>query len=210
MIDDAERAFNDGYNPAPVFFYCSRNTAEPKRSSPDAIIASIARQLSVLGPQYDLLPPTVTAYKKREMEAFASGPLSIDESRALIIQLVEYYPLTTIVIDALDECDPERREELLETLELILQESSSLVKIFVSSRSDQDIVLYLQDYLNLELSSNKNKADISSFVIEETTRLIRKRKLLAASSNKEKLKTEIIQKVIENADGMLVVLNNIS
>lgn len=137
--------------------------------------------------------------------AFASGSLSIDESRALILQLVEHYPLTTIVIDALDECDPERRSDLLEILELILQESSSLVKIFVSSRDDYDIVLHLRDYPNLELSSEKNMDDISSFVTAETSNLIKKKKLLALSTNKEKLKIEIIDQVTKNANGMLVL-----
>ena len=141
MIEDAKKAFDNGQSPAPVFFYCSRNTAEPARSNPDAIVATIARQLPSLQPGHPLLPPTVAAYKKREMEGFASESLGIGESRLLIHQLAEYYPLTTIVIDALDECDPERRTVPLETLESILQESSSMVKIFVSSRDDQDIVL---------------------------------------------------------------------
>jgi hypothetical protein len=125
VIEDALKAFRAGQSPPPAFFYCSRNTAEPTRSSPDAIVASIARQLSSLGPGLPLLPPIVEAYKTRETDGFASGALRIDESRALIIQLVEHYQLTTIVIDALDECDPESRWELLETLEAILRESSS-------------------------------------------------------------------------------------
>ncbi|KAH8653142.1 hypothetical protein BGZ60DRAFT_533332 [Tricladium varicosporioides] len=202
MIEDAKKSFQNGQNPAPVFFYCSRNTAEPARSNPDAIIANIARQLSSFQPGDPLLPPMVAAYKKREIEGFASGSLGIDESRTLILQLTDYYPLTTIVIDALDECDPERRPDLLDTLELILQESSSLVKVFVSSRRDHDIVLNLRDYPNLELSSEKNKDDISSFVTTETNNLIRRKKLLALSTNKEELKVEIIEQVTKKADGM--------
>ena len=127
------------------------------------------------------------------MEGFASGSLNIDESRLLILQPAECYSLITIVIDALDECDLEKRTDLLETLESILQESSSLVKIFVSSRDDQDIVLHLRDYPNLELSSEMNKDDISSFVSAETYNLIKRKKLLALSTNKEKLKIEIIE-----------------
>jgi hypothetical protein len=202
VIEDAKKAFHNGQSPAPVFFYCSRNTAEPARSSPDAIVATIARQLSSLQPGHPLLPPTVAAFKKREMEGFASGSLGMDESRSLILQLVEQYPMTTIVIDALDECDPGRRTDLLETLESILQEASSLVKIFVSSRDDQDIVWHLQKYPNLELSSNKNKDDITSFVRKETEALIVQGKLLRSSTNKENLTTEIIKQVTNDADGM--------
>jgi hypothetical protein len=196
------RAFRSGQSPPPAFFYCSRNTAEPMRSSPDAVIASIIRQLSRLQPELPLLPPIVATYKKREIEGFASGSLRIDESRALLIQLIEHYPLTTIVIDALDECNPENRADLLETLEQILQESSCLVKIFVSSRNDRDIVYHLQEYPNLELTSNRNSDDITSFVRAETEDLIKRRKLLHLSANKEELKEIIIQRITSGADGM--------
>jgi hypothetical protein len=202
VIEDAMQAFYAGQSPPPAFFYCSRNTAEPARSNPEAIIASIVRQLSSLQPGFPLLPPVVASYKKREAEGFASGLLRIDESRALIIQLVEHYPLTTVVIDALDECDPEKRADLLETLEAILQESSRLVKIFVSSRDDQDIVCHLQDYPNLELASDRNMNDIVSFVRAETQDLIRRRKLLRFSINKEELTGSIIDQVTKGASGM--------
>jgi hypothetical protein len=124
------------HDPPPAFFYCSRSTAEPTRSDPVAILASIARQLSNLQPDLPLLKPTVELYEKKEAEAFASGPLRMEESRSLIIQLAEHYPMIIIIIDALDECDPSKRADLLEALEQILQNSSNLVKIFISSRDD--------------------------------------------------------------------------
>ena len=210
VIEDVQKGFRDNQNPAPVFFYCSRNTAEPARSNPDAIVASIARQLSSIQSGHPLLPPTVAAYKKREMEGFASGSLSIEESLLLILELANYYPLITIVIDALDECDPERRADLLEAFESILQQSSSLVKIFVSSREDQDIVWRLRDYPNLELSSEMNKDDIASFVTAETNNLIKRGRLLALSTDKENLTIEIVKQVTKNADGMLVLSGNVS
>ncbi|KFY17970.1 hypothetical protein V492_00220, partial [Pseudogymnoascus sp. VKM F-4246] len=202
VIEDAMQAFRAGQSPPPAFFYCSRNTAEPARSNPDAIIASIVRQLSCLQPDFPLLGPVVATYRKREAEGFASGPLRIDESTALIIQLTEQYPMTTIVIDALDECDPETRTDLLETLEKILKESSRLVKIFVSSRDDQDIVCHLEDYPNLGISSDRNMDDITSFVRVETQDLIKKKKLLRSSTNKEELKEMIIDQVTKGANGM--------
>lgn len=126
----------------------------------------------------------------------------MNECCELIIRLTKYYPLTSIIIDALDECDPEKRTDLLEALESILRESSSLVKIFVSSRNDQDLVLHLQDYPNLDLLSNKNKTDISSFVTAETESLVKRKKLLRHSKNKQGLQTEIIKQVTDKAEGM--------
>ena len=189
-------------SPPPVFFYCSRSPAEPARSSPEAILASIARQLSSLEPGLPLLEPVVTTYKKEEAKGFPSGGLRIEESCALILQLVEHYPLTTIVVDALDECDPEKRADLLEKLETILRHSSNLIKIFVSSRDDQDIVCQLQGYPNLEIASDRNRDDIATFVRNEVQELVQKRKLLPYSQAKEELMELITDKVIEGAAGM--------
>ena len=205
VIEDAIRASRAGQSHPPVFFYCSRNNAEPGRSNPETIIASIVRQLSSLQPGF-LLDPIVTTYLTKEAEGFASGTLRTNESCALIMQLIDFYPMTTIVIDALDECDPEKRTDLLEMLETVLRESSHLVKIFVSSRDDQDIVCHLKDYPNLEIASDRNKDDIVSFVTAETRKLITKRKLLRFSSKKYELEKIIIDQVTNGTSGMYVVV----
>jgi hypothetical protein len=97
---------------------------------------------------------------------------------------------------------PESRLELLETLEAILRESLSLVKIFVSSRDDQDIVFHLREYPNLELSSDRNSDDIASFVRAKTQDLIKRRKLLHLSMNKEELSVVIAERVTKDLNGM--------
>lgn len=201
VVEDAQNSFQHRQSPPPVYFYCSRNPAERGRSDPPSIVASIARQLSCLQPGDPLLGPVITAHKKREIDAFAAGSLRLDESRALIMELIEHYPMVTIIIDALDECDPDTRSELLDTLEFILQESATLIKIFVSSRDDQDIVCQLQVYPNLEILSNRNSDDIAKFVQVETQKLM-KRRPLRFSTRKEELQQIIIDQVTAGAHGM--------
>ncbi|KAF2194673.1 hypothetical protein K469DRAFT_686660 [Zopfia rhizophila CBS 207.26] len=202
VIEDALKSFKAGDSPQPVFFYCSRNPAEPERSNPTAILASLARQLSCLEPGKPLLRPTVDLFKKKEEEGFASGSLQRDESRTLILQLIAQYPLTTIVIDAMDECNPRKRHELLKTLEQILRDSSGLVKIFVSSRNDQDIAFRLQHYPNLEIDSQRNGDDIARFVKNQTEQLIQDGELLQYSTSQVDMKKLIIDRVIKGAAGM--------
>ncbi|KAL9613019.1 MAG: hypothetical protein Q9167_002409 [Letrouitia subvulpina] len=202
VIEDAMQAHNAGQSPPPAYFYCSRNSAELARSNPAAILASFVRQLSCVEPGGPLLDPVTKLYQQREVQGFASGSLRIDESITLLTQLVEHYQLTTIVIDALDECDPEKRFELIDALETLLQESSCLVKVFASSRDDQDIVYRLQAYPNLEIDSNKNGEDIFSFVRAETRKLIQRRKILQYSSQKREMEDIITRKVSEGARGM--------
>ncbi|KAK3304913.1 uncharacterized protein B0T15DRAFT_255668 [Chaetomium strumarium] len=88
VVEDALRAYLDNrgpQSPPPAYFYCSRNPAEPGRSDPKEILASIARQLSCVGPGLLLLQPTVAEYKKREREAFANKSLRLQEGRDLIL-----------------------------------------------------------------------------------------------------------------------------
>jgi hypothetical protein len=96
VIEDSMRAFHGGQSPPPVFFYCSRNTAEPGRSNPEAIIASIVRQLSSFQPGLPLLDPIITAYLKKEAEGFASGKLRINES-STERELCTYYPACRVL-----------------------------------------------------------------------------------------------------------------
>jgi hypothetical protein len=202
VIEDALEDFKAGNSPHPVYFYCSRNPTEPARSDPQAILASIARQLSSTQPGKPLLQPSIDLYDEEEAEGFASGQPRLDESLKLIMQLIELYPQTTIVLDALDECSPATRLDLLRALEHLLQHSCSLVKIFVSSRNDQDIVMQLKGYLNLEIDSRRNSNDIAQFVNAEVERLIKDGKLLRNSKSKDDMKDLIVRKVTEDAAEM--------
>jgi hypothetical protein len=205
VVEDALKRSTAGNSSQTVFFYCSRSPAEPARSSPRSILASLVRQLSSIEPGKPLLPPSISFYKKEEAEGFASGQLKIEDSCRLITQLIGLYPQTTIIIDAMDECDPDTRYELLQALEELLQSASSLLKIFVSSRNDQDIVQMLTSYPNLEIASHRNSHDIALFVNIEVERLTKARKLLRHSTSQAEMKTLIIDEVTEGAHGMYVL-----
>jgi hypothetical protein len=202
VVEDALNDSTAERRAPPAFFYCSRNTAEPSRSDPKPILASLARQLSNVEPEQPLLQPAIQIYKRKEAQGFASGPLTITESCDLVVQLSEYSRQTTIILDALDECNPEKRADLLDALEMILKDSKNIVKIFISSRNDQDIVFHLKHYPNLEISSDRNGDDIVNFVNAETKRLIQKGKLLKYSTSRKEMEDLIIRQVIEGASGM--------
>ena len=202
VVEDALNSFQAGNSPQPVYFYCSRNPTEPARSDPQAILASLARQLSSTRPGKPLLQPSIDLYDEEEAEGFISGQPQLEQSLKLIMQLIELYPQTTIILDALDECNPATRLDLLRTLEHLLQQSCSLVKIFVSSRNDQDIVMQLNGYLNLEIDSRRNSSDIAQFVNAEVERLTTNGKLLRNSKSKDDMKEMIIRKVTEDAAEM--------
>lgn len=201
VIEDMIARFEAGQSARPAYFYCTRSAAEPERSNPNAVLASILRQLSCVQLGAPILSPVIDKYKKQG-EGFKSKGLDLDDSVHLIIRLLEDYSMTTIVVDALDECDPQMRQSLLDAFERILKESVGLVKIFVSSRNDQDIVCTLRNYPNMSISSNKNTGDIAAFVAVETMRLVKCGQLLRNSRAKETMTASIIEQVSDGADGM--------
>ena len=140
-------------------------------------------------------------YKARENSAFAAGPWTLEESTALIIELSQYRQLTTIIIDALDECEEVLRLELLESFKEILQASNGLVKILVSSRDVGDIVYQLEGCLNLEIQANRNQVDIDLFVNRGVDDLVKSGQLLSGKISDD-LRQEIKQVLSEKAGGM--------
>jgi selenocysteine-specific translation elongation factor len=84
--------------------------------------------------------------------------LEFDECVELILALLGANP-ATIVIDAVDECDPAGRYKLLMALGEILQESANIAKVFVRSRDDRDIVDWLASSPNSYVSTRDNSKD---------------------------------------------------
>jgi len=129
--------------PPIAFFYCVRNDAERERALPVEIMRAILRQLSGTQPDQPIKEPVVKEYESRKKKAEEDyskiRKLTVDDCTRLILALTNQSP-ATIIIDALDECDEFLRHELLEALDEIVSKSSQVVKVFVSSRDDVDIV----------------------------------------------------------------------
>lgn len=165
---------------------------------------SILKQLSFSKGSLPIREPIVKAYKKRKEEAEDDGcdlaNLKLADSIELILVLLESNPVT-IIIDALDECDPGRRCYLLDALDRIILESASLVKIFVSSRDDNDILCRLARSPNVIIHANDNSKDIERFVHSEVDQSIRRKRLLRGVVSEE-LNSRVKTTLIEGAQGM--------
>lgn len=108
-----------------------------------------------------------------------------------------------MVLDALDECSPERREILLEFV-IKLTTKLSRVKIFVTSRREHDIE---QAFLSEGISTIQIKAenvneDIRKFVNSQVDLLMQAGKLKLKNPE---LKTRIINTITHQSDGMYVL-----
>ena len=70
----------------------------------------------------------------------------------------------TILIDALDEVQEQRRDELIDALKRIINESGSVVKVFITSRDDVHISTLLSDASKVRVDNDHNRTDMERFV----------------------------------------------
>jgi len=120
-----------------------------------------------------------------------------------MISLINAYRRTAIIINALDEADPKKRRKSLDTLKAIMETSSSLVKIFVSSRDDGDIVRTLKGEPNLFIEAKDNSQDIEWFVQREITQCIMEGRLLEGVVSDE-TKIQVMSCLVNKVNGMQV------
>ncbi|RYC65501.1 hypothetical protein CHU98_g688 [Xylaria longipes] len=149
-----------------AYFYCMRNPAEPQRAQCNRILGSLVRQLASVSSTQRILRPVAKCYE----DAIKRGEnpndlqLTTDESVNVLLQLFDEYPAVTLVLDALDEVNEGGRQELLDALNNLIQQSTSVVQIFISSRSNYDIALSLDGAPNIYIGADDNAEDISTFM----------------------------------------------
>jgi len=182
-----------------AYFYCNR--AEKSRRNPESILRTLIQQLAQTPSGDDLLPPVLDVYKDREKAGQLSSRLTLRECQDLLVRLIAVYPQTTICIDALDEADHNLRLELLEALKHVVERSSTLVKIFATTRMDIDILMQFEMFPRIELEPDDNADDINRFVEEKIQDMIERKQLLHGNVPNP-LNDEICQVLCERSKGM--------
>lgn len=161
------------------------------------LMRSLLRQLTVLESS---VPSDVhERFIKRQTE----GEISLEIAVQLITELFSDRPVT-FIIDALDESIKKERKHLFKGLRDILQKSSRLVKIFVSSQDDYDLFDFLSDYPNMSVKASINKEDVEKFVEKKVDEPIdeKPKSLLATVNVSDSLRKLIKKTLCNNAQGM--------
>jgi hypothetical protein len=180
-----------------AYFYCDRN--EEARRQPENILRSFVRQLTSrnYGGNMELQEPLVRLYKEKEKNAFAAGNLTFGESEELLLQLVQAYSKTSLVLDALDECYQDFRPRLIQTFERLVNTSTNL-KVFISSRRDDDVKLQLEKKTNVGISAADNEEDIKKFIAQEIAANKAHRRMPLSRG----LQNDIMETLLEKSGGM--------
>lgn len=187
-------------NEAFAYFYC--NKQDPSLSEPKKILRNIIRQLAT-GPWTALASDTVVHKTVHELwgAAHREGISStFAEWEACLLALIKTYPRTTIVLDALDECDGLQRQELINLLTNLATPASDSkpVKIFVSSRPQEDVLRSLDIYPVIRMQEKHNAQDIATFVRAKISGHRRWSKM------PQDFQKEIIEKLLKKSGNMFL------
>ncbi|KAJ5150759.1 uncharacterized protein N7500_010948 [Penicillium coprophilum] len=186
-------------------------TCSPNEPTPQDIMRSLVKQISLTREENDcrVRCPLLKVYKSRQAEASHTGerpaPLTVEDCVEVICEIGRATPLT-IVIDALDECSSQERRILLEALEEIRQRCRDVVKIFVSSRYEEDIAVAFKKGETLEVTFQSNHEDLKQFVEIEVERFVKRWSTMHGESDLalHKLGEDIKEALMTGAQGMFL------
>ncbi|KAJ7253580.1 hypothetical protein C8J57DRAFT_1519310 [Mycena rebaudengoi] len=183
IIHHLQRQHDDNPNISVVFFYCEYDN--PLKRPAEKILASILNQL--------LFNPRVLESIKESwmLELPNLKHLGLSNLQNLIIQILQQFQHTYIVIDAIDECDsPDDIADILITL-------ATYSSILVTSRSDsEDLSGILGHFPQIHITPEDIHNDIQFFVAYS---LEKHRRLSTKSMN---IKQHISDRLVTAADGM--------
>jgi hypothetical protein len=193
VIDEIQDSLQSNPNHEGLaFFYCNRN--ETERQAPLSVLRSFVRQLSTITSDDDSIHKNLRQfYIQTRLKA---SELGVNSCKDLLLEFVNLYPKTTLILDALDECDSRKRGILLETFDYILDHALRPIKIFISSRPDGDIKERFKGRANIQIQATDNHDDIATFVESEITKHPRWKKI------SRELQKEIVETLQERSQGM--------
>ncbi|KAF5007062.1 hypothetical protein FDECE_6607 [Fusarium decemcellulare] len=173
-----------------AFFYCDRT---PSASWED-ILLSYIRQLGEV--------PQDPKRIHRDLEKFCGDRKSIqdyvtiEDCKQTLVEMINTYPRTILVLDGLDECDRDTRKKLVAVFLHLIEQSQRVLKIFIASRPEDDIRGAMESFPQMvRMNSRDNKGDIKVYV----NHVISKREPWSVS---EPMKNEVKKTLVETGGEM--------
>lgn len=149
-----------------VFFYCDRN--EEQRRKPLSILQSLVRKLSTTIKDTECIRKQLQDLCRERRRN--GSDLSFDDCREQLLESVNLYTHTTLVIDAFDECEETSRGKILRTIEDLLSRPENHLRVLISSRPDHDLRNWFLHKPSIEIKATDNQEDIQKFIQEEITK----------------------------------------
>lgn len=199
-----QHKMTSGPPPPLAYFYCSKRGTDARSKDPLEILCALLRQLTGRNTQLPLRGSVAAEFARRKEISDGTGAqvprLNMEEVVTHILNIAIDDPII-IVVDGLDEADDAGRGDLFKSFEKVLQESQNVVKIFVSSRTDGDIVDTFEHHSNIGIEEEMNAGDIKKFADYKIQEAIETKRLLRGRVSTS-LRDEIGRTLVSKAQGM--------
>lgn len=123
------------------------------------------------------------------------------ECEIALLQMINSYPRTTMVLDALDECEQATKKQLSDLFKRLVQTSDRPLKVFMASRIQTDIEECFSSFevprMLIPITTADNRVDIEKFVNTEIDNVPMNWKYVT-SETKGLVKSTLVEK----SDGM--------
>ncbi|OHE99342.1 hypothetical protein CORC01_05383 [Colletotrichum orchidophilum] len=177
-----------------AFFYC--NYSDPTRQSVHSILRSYIRQLGeVTGHPESVHEALYNLYRKKEQ---IQSDITVNDCETALIEMINSYPRTVLVLDALDECREDTRRQLVGLFKRLVEKSNRLLKIFIASRLEADIEKNLGSFQGpramIPIHTSDNHGDIEKFVNTEVDNF--------TGAWEPETKQRVKESLVEKSDGM--------
>ncbi|KGO42946.1 Major facilitator superfamily domain, general substrate transporter [Penicillium expansum] len=180
-----------------AYYYCKR-TEGHRDEKPDDVIRSLFRQLAAPDQNSKISKDVQSLFL--QMKNKTSSP-DINICKEQLVKLVNEYSRTTIVLDALDECDKRTRKVLFDFIDRLQSCSEKPIRVFFSARPDPDIKKPFGDHSTIQTRTTDVNGDIR-LLIEEKVKDIQ-----CWNDMSEENQMETVDKLLEKGAGMFQLVN---
>ena len=140
-----------------LYYYC--DYADQRTLQTDRIFGTLLKQLLPRSQiPKDIEPQLLRAYGDGQR---TPGTHEIGD---LVCSLIQLHPLAYIILDGLDECEKQPRQDILDFLKRLPTLGKTSVCTFISCRDEDQLLRSLNSYPRIQLTGVALEADIKSFV----------------------------------------------
>lgn len=144
-----------------AYFFCNHD--ESDRNETLSVLQSLVRQLAAPKSNGKAVRKSLQEARTRAIKA--GSHLGLSECRKQLQESLNLYSTTAIIIDALDEVLDDELLVLIEELGCLMsQNRDTRVKLFISSRPEEEIQMAYNSVPTIMIQASENRTDIEHFV----------------------------------------------
>jgi hypothetical protein len=186
-----------------IHYYCTGSKPGETRSDCKVCLRALIRQLAIDLDNLSVAASVQAEYNNRKIDDPSDCRFSGKECERLLKELIQDDPRkmrTTIIVDALDECE-DGGYELLNCLKSILSSRPQSIRLLLSSQMHVQVAPYFSEneIQSIEIKPSRTKDDMQNFIKKE---MERQRVLKGILDSDRALREQVIKELSIRATGM--------